>query len=374
MSFFLRLAGGLCLPFVFACLPLAAQEAPPSDPDFEKKVEESRREAQRLYPDLANPDSVFARAAKVVEDYYRPSRPEEFERADYPLKVAGETAKKLRAISPVDPIFSEVVPVFTTKKGLVYTQVTVKKMQREGIAIAHSGGSAFVHRDDLTDPQRGKYKSSWDTEFMPAAELMGKIDHAIWTRDRGLDGSSRTMDLFQKHFLELTKFDFEREHAVMRGVGKTAADMENHRADFVFRLYELAYAAEGIGHREALQRIESELREPVPEPFKSQLKEMREKLKAQRERYEPVSKLFRERQCELLRDGQPILSGRAHKGKLGKGSLRFLSHEHVQVSHFQGNKGSFWVFKIDPATAVASLVPEASKDELGGTVTLRFTD
>lgn len=372
----LWLAFVICLPLGLSTLsPALDVSASPSAGEFARKLAESRKEALRLYPDLDIPNSIFSRAAKVGEDYLRRVNPYYCEdRWDYPLEIADSTSKQLRAFSPLDPVFSEVVPNFTTKQGIVYSQLRVTKMHRDGISVAHEGGTAFIHRDDLTDPQRDKYRTRWDTEVLVPEQLVLRVNFAVEERDRDLKFSTSTGTLQHDQMLANAKFDFDREISERSHELGQVQGIRNNCDKFMLRLFELAYAAQESGQREAMERIEKELGDPVPEPYKNRLKELDGKIMERDARYEKIIILLRGKHCKLLRDDRPVMEGIPKRGKLGSSSIEIVSPEHVRITIWKNNGSSHWVFKIDLKKGEATLLPEASKDEEEGEVSFRIVN
>jgi len=369
-------AGFICLPLCLSTFSPAApfgRPAPLSSEEFAKKVEESRKEALLRYPDLGDTTSIFSRAAKVVEAHYRRVKPYEFEdHWNYPLKMAEATASGLRAFSPLDPIFSEVIPILTTKDGTDYPRARVTKVHRDGITIAHDGGTEFIHRTKLTDTQQDKYDTRWSTEVLLPAQLAHLVESAIRERDQNLKVFTTTSKWAYEERLAGAKFDFEREERE-RGHEFTQASIIRHHCDhFTLRLFELAYAAHEFGQKEAMERIERELGDPVPEPYKTQLKEWDEKIKARNARYEETYALVRGKRCELLRDGQPVREGIPKRGMLGSARFEIPAPEHIRIVTYELNVSSQWVFKLDPKSGEATLIAEASKDEQGATISFRI--
>jgi len=340
--------------------------------EFAGKLAESRKEALRLYPDLNNPDSIFARTAKFGEDHERRLDPYDFEdRWNYPLSIANSTSKHLRAFSPHDPVFSEVVPVFTTKNGIVYLQLRVTKMNRDGISFVHEGGTGFIHRDDLTDPQRDKYRTRWSTEVLVPEQLIWEVDSAMKERDRELKLFAYIHASQKDEKLANPKSDLDREAAENHELGELPGMF--YRIDkFTLRLFELAYAAQEAGQREALERIEHELKNPVPEPYKTRLKELEEKTKQRDLRYQEIRLLLRGKHCELRRDGRAVLEGIPNRGLLNSTEIGIVSPEHIRIRSWKNNIPSHWVFKVNLKNGEATLVPEASKDEEKGEVTFHI--
>jgi hypothetical protein len=359
----------LWLSTLSPALEVPALPARPTAEEFARKVAESRKEALRLYPDLGNPDSIFSRAAKVGEDNLRRVDPYYFEdRWDYPLRIAGSTSEQLRAFSPHDPVFSEVVPSFTTKQGIVYSQLRVTKLHRDGISVAHEGGTAFIHRDDLTDPQRDKYRTRWSTEVIVPERLIFLVNSAMLERDQDLKLFDSIRALQHDQMLAKAKSDLDREACENHELGDVPG-IRNYIDKFTLRLFELAYAAQESGQREAMERIEEELREPVPEPYKTRLKELDGKIRERDVRYEEIILLLRGKRCELRWDGRPVQEGIPKRGKLGSSSFEIVSPEHIRITSSKNGVPSHWVFKVDPKKGEAALLPEASKYEEEGEVT-----
>lgn len=366
----LRLA---CVVFLALLLspqsPAVEEPDSPSAKEFARNMDESRKEALRLYPDLANPDSIFARAAKVVENYARREDPRYFEdRWDYPLVVAESTSRKLRAFSPLDPVFSEVVPNFITKKGVNYSEMRVTKIHRDGISIVHKSGTAFIHRDDLTDPQRDEYGTRWSTEVIVPERLINLVNSAMEDRDRDLKLLDLVRGAQHTRMLAEAKFDFDKELCDSYQLGQTLG-IRHHRDEFMLRLFELAYVAQESGQREAMERIEKELGEPLPEPYKTRLKELDVKIKANKARYKKIIALLRDKRCELRRDDRPVLKGIPKRGMLDTASFEIVSPDQIRIRRLENNISSYWVFKFDLKKGKAALRPEASKDDEGGEVT-----
>lgn len=367
----LWLACIVCLPLWLSTLsPALEVPALPSAEEFARKVVESRKEALHSYPDLGNPGSIFSRAAKVGEDYLRRVDPYYFEdRWDHPLRIADSTSDQLRAFSPLDPVFSEVVPSFTTKKGIVYSQLRVTKLHRDGINVAHEGGTGFIHRDDLTDPQRDKYRTRWSTEVLVPEQLIFRVNFAMEERDRDLKFSTSTWALRHDQMVAKAKFDFDREACERSHELGQAQGIRNSSDKFTLRLFELAYAAQESGQSETMERIEKELGEPVPEPYKTRLKELDGKIRERDVRYKEIILLLRGKRCELRRDGRPVLEGIPKRGKLGTSLFEIVSPDHIRITSWKNDVPSHWVFKVDPKKGEAALLPEASKDEEEGEVT-----
>lgn len=374
----LRLAGGLCLPLWLSTASLSAGPfdlaKPLSAEEFAKKVEESKREALRRYPDLANPDTLFARAAKLTEDGWRREDPLDFEEKwNYPLSIAEEVAKKLRVFSPLDPVFSEVVPVFTTKNGFHYAKVRVTRLHRHGISIVHKGGSEFIRREDLTSEQGSKYHSNWRTEVIEPKNLIWNVDSAMHERDREFELSAKLKKYTHEKALAEAKFDFERQSCIEGYERGQASGIRRHAYNFSMRLFELACLAQEFRQADALERIEKELREPVPEPQKTQLRQLDEKIAADKVRYEKIRTLLRGKHCELRRDGQAMLEGIPNRWNLGRGRIELLSPEIVRLRIYNGNNTSnHWAFRLNLESGEATLMPEASKDDGGGTVSFHI--
>jgi hypothetical protein len=162
--------------------PAAEAVAPPPNPEagkLDEMVARSKKEALRQYPDLAKPDSIFARTAALIEEQARRQNPKYFETSNnYPLEVAESTADQLRAFSPDDPIFKEVIPTFTTKSGLTYSQLRVTQSKRNGIYVVHEKGKTFIYSDDLTDAQREKYRNRATTEDLRPEQMLYKLNSA----------------------------------------------------------------------------------------------------------------------------------------------------------------------------------------------------
>ncbi len=344
----------------------------PTAEEVAVKLAESRKEALRLYPDLSNPDSIFARTAKLGEDHAHRLDPYNFEdRWDYPLSIANSTSKHLRAFSPHDPVFNEVVPVFTTKNGKVYSQLKVTKMARDGISVVHEGGTAFIHRDDLTDPQRDKYRTRWSTEVLVPEQLIWEVDSAMKERDRELKLFAFVHASLNDEKLANPKSNLDREAAENHELGELPGML--YRIDnFMLRLFELAYAAQEAGQRDAMERIEHELKDPVPEPYKTRLKELEEKTGQRDVRYKEIRLLLRGKHCELRRAGRPVLKGIPKRGLLNSAEIGIVSPEHIRIRSWKNNIPSHWVFKIDLKNGESTLVPEASKDEEMGEVTFHI--
>ena len=373
----LRLAGGICLPLwlttgSLALGPFEVAKPLPAE-EFAKKLDESRQEALRRYPDLAKPESLFARAAKLVEDRYRRDDPD-YAASDwsYPLSIAREVAKRMRVFSPVDPLFSEVVPVFTTKKGDRYAQLKVRKIHRDGISIVHEGGTGFIHRDDLSDPQRDKYSTRWDTELLEPAQLIARVEAASAERDRNLDFFTAGAKMQHEKGLAQAKFDFQREFWERSYERSQAQIIRQYCDQFSLRLFELAYSAQESGQSEAMARIEQELAEPVPHAYKMRLMGLDAQIKIRMASYEETYALLRDNRWELMRDRKRLLVGIPKRGQFDVGRLDVPAPEHVRITYALPNAYSSWVFKLDPKSGVATLLPEASKDEGGGTVSFRI--
>ncbi|MES2981377.1 MAG: hypothetical protein V4727_03605 [Verrucomicrobiota bacterium] len=367
---------------VIICMPLWLSMASPaqqfglpvlSDEEFAKKVEASRQDSIRSYPDLTDPNSIFSRAAKVVDVLHRRESPNDFEGSwNYPLDIARETAGRLRVFSPMDPLFSEVVPVFIAKNDDRYLDVRVAKLQRDGIRIVHNGGADFIHRDNLTEPQQDKYHVGWRTEVFVPTELNANVDAALQERDHNLEIFTSAARDRHNQLLAAAKSDFQREY--VRGCElNQARTIRYHCEQFTLRLFELAYAAKEFGQRDAMERIEKELSDPVPEPYKTQLKEMDEMIKERNARFEPMLAMLRGKRCQLLRDGQVLLEGVPKRGQLGSAEFELPTPEHVRiVLRNKDRSTSQWVFKLDPTTGNASLLPEASNDQQGGIVSFHI--
>ena len=376
----LRIAGGICLPLWLSSISPAADAfklpGQLSAEDFAKKVADSRQEALRRYPDLAKPETYFARAAKLIEENGRRDNPQDLEKHwGYPLLIAEETAKKLRVFSPLDPLYSEVVPIFTTKSGFRYAEFRVTKLRRDGIDFVHKGGKGFLHRDHLTPEQGSKYHSNWRTEVLQPDALVYQVDAAMRDRDGALELSAKVGRWNLEKVLAGAKFDFERDYHERGFEWGQVQAIRRHSEEFSLRLYELAYAAQDFGQREAMERIEKELREPVPEPYKTQLQQVDEKIKASRVLHEKIRALLFDKHSTLLRDGQTILEGVPERGSdsFGRGRLEILSPEHIRLMQYHSNNtSSHWVFKINLESGEATLLPEASKDNGGGTVSFRI--
>jgi hypothetical protein len=375
MSALALLAARLCLPLLLAVDPVkAGLPVPPAGEEFDGKLEESKQEAVRLYPASGDPNSILSRAIKEVESQRRRQSPDFFAWPEYPLELTKTTAASLRIHSPYDPVFTEVVPIFTTKKGTTYSRLTVKKIRRDGIDTAHAAGSTFIPISDLTDPQRDKYDTRWSTERIPPESIVRLVELAARTRDRDIQVFYTSQ--LDKHRKEIAaaKFDFDRQYFEWSRDSTLSSIILQHRDKYVSRLFELAVVAEEAGHKESLAKIDKELCEPLPEETKSIFTDLDVRLKAQSALYEPLRTHLRDKRCELLRDGQVLLSGIPKKGNFGHGRLELRSPDHIEIIHHGDNDFSRWIFKIDVVSGTATLVPEASKNEEGGVVTLRFPD
>ena len=159
--------------------------------------------------------------------------------------------------------------VFTTKTGTEYSLARVTKLHRDGITILHDGGESFIHRDELTDSQKDKYQINWITEVLVPTHLIHYVDSAMRERDHDLEVFTTAQGWRYEKLLSYAKFDFERESFARSYELNHAATIHTHRDRFKLRLFELAYAAQDFGQREAMKRIERELSEPLPEPYKA---------------------------------------------------------------------------------------------------------
>lgn len=382
ISRLVRHAGFICFPlWLSTASPAVAfgRPEPLSAEKFAAKVEASRKEALLHYPDLDDPNSLFSRAAKAVEGHFRRVKPYDFEDDwNHPLKMAKETARELRVFSALEPVFSEVVPNFTTKNGTSYPQSRVTKMHRDGVTILHDGGTVFIHRDELTEPQREKYGIRWSTEVLKPEGLIACVDSAIQERDKDLGVFFATGNIHHDKRLAGVKFDYLKEEYDRSYEFRQAGVIRHHCDHFTFRLFELAYAAKEAGQREAIERIEKELAEPVPEPFKTRLKELDDRIKARNARYGPTLSLLRGKRCELLRDGQPFLEGVPKRGMLGAARFEISAPEYIRIVSYIGNDSkqlnnasNHWIFKLDLKKAEATLIPEAGIGDQAG-ISLRI--
>ncbi|MCW1913909.1 hypothetical protein OJ996_10005 [Luteolibacter sp. GHJ8] len=368
-----QFAARLCLPLVLAVDPFDARlPVPPTGAEFDRKLEESKQEAVRLYPALADPNSIFSRAVAEAEKQGRRSAPKDFDWPRYPLNVARSTALKLRIRSPHDPVFNEVVPTFTTRQGASYSQLTVKKIRRDGIEVVHAGGTAFIPISDLTDPQRDKYNTRWDTEMIQPGSIIPNVESAARKRDEEIHLHYRTRLDMHRTFSAKSKFDFERLFLEQSRDLSLTDVIATHRDRYIFRLYELAMVAEEAGNKEALERIDRELRAPLPAKTQVILADLEEKIKVRRASCDVLRTLLDGKRCELLKDGEVLLSGVRKDGKLDRGGLEILSPDHIRVTRNHNNMHSRWVFKVDVATGNTTFVPGAGINEGEGTMTFRI--
>jgi hypothetical protein len=321
---------------------------------------------------LGDPSSIFSRAAKMGEaylDFMDPYHKED--QWNYPLSIADGTADLLRAFSPTDPIFSEIIPLLTIKNGTNYSNAKVVKLRRDGINIVHDGGTEFIHRDNLTEQQQGKYQTSWQTEVLKPEGLIHNVNSAMEERDNDLKTFTTAVKWDYDKRLTAAKFDFEREN-LERNLERTlASTIRKHCYDYSARLFELAYAANEFGQKEAMERIEKELSEPVPEPYKSQLLELNDKNKEHYARYKDTYAILK-KNCRLLRDGQPIAEGIPKRWELGSLRIEVPAPEYIQFTQFRHNISSKWVFKLNLESGEAILLPEASSDTQQGIVSFSF--
>ena len=374
----LRHIGVICLPL---WLIVAANAAPPatlanlSDEEYARKVEESKQEALLYYPDLNDPSSIFSRANKAVGEYHLRMDPISAKNHwNYPLNTAKETASRLRFFSPLDPMFSEKIAVLATKAGKKYLEVRVTKLHRDGVSILHAGGTDFIHCNNLTDQQREKYHIRWSTEILVPDELISCVDSAIQERNNNIEVFTWTWTARFEDLVAKTSFDFEQEYYEREHELSQIYVIRLHSDLFRFRLFELAYAANEFGHREAMERIEKELITAIPEPFKAQLEILEEKVAARNVRYEKTIALLRNKRCELRRDGKSIAEGIPKRGMLGSAQLKILAPHHISIILHEQNSPSKWVFRLNLEDGEATLLPDASKSNLDGTFSFHIVN
>lgn len=144
--------------------------------------------------------------------------------------------------------------------------------------------------------------------------------------------------------------------------------IRQHRDHFTFRLFELAYAAQELGERVAMTRIEKELGEPVSEPYKSRFEDLDKKIKARHTRHAKILALLRDKRCGLIVDGKTIAAGIPKRGRFGTAQFEILAPEHMRILMCQRNDSSHWVFKLNPENGEATLIPEASSEAPAGTI------